>query len=255
MIAAVPEQEDLAPLEALIGHKFANPDLLVTALTHRSYANERGAQVGDGQRPPSDNERLEFLGDAVLDLVVGHILMEAYPGLTEGQLSVTRAQVVSEAGLSKVAEELGLGGWLRLGKGEDRSGGREKSSILADSCEAVIAAVYLDGGFDAAWRLVVHLFQREIQEVETTGFYDHKTRLQELAQARLRATPVYLLVGESGPDHAKIFEVAVEIGGREWARATGRSKKRAEQMAAANAAFMLLGADLDSLGDGDGEPS
>lgn len=233
---------DLGVLEEVLGHRFANRDLLITALTHRSYANEHRAE---GRK---DNEKLEFLGDAVLDLTVGHMLMERYPSLREGQLSVTRSQVVSEHGLSELARTMNLGEWLFLGKGERRSGGRFKASILADALEAVIAAVYLDGGFAAAWQLVSRLFKSSLASVEETGFYDFKTRLQELAQSRLKATPEYRVVATSGPDHAKQFEVAVEILGREWGRGQGASKKRAEQYAAANASFFLEGADLVEMG-------
>lgn len=242
---------DLGALEQVLGHQFDNRALLTTALTHRSYANEH-RQTGC-----KDNEKLEFLGDAVLDLTVGHMLMERYPSLREGQLSVTRSQVVSEHGLSELARAMNLGDWLYLGKGELRSGGRFKASILADALEAVIAAVYLDGGFIAAWQLVARLFEDSLESVEETGFYDFKTRLQELAQSRLKATPEYRVVATSGPDHAKQFEVAVEIDGREWGRGQGASKKRAEQYAAANASFFLEGADLAEMGlvDVDGPPS
>lgn len=236
------DSHDISALEEVLGHVFDNRDLLITALTHRSYANEHRAE---GRK---DNEKLEFLGDAVLDLTVGHMLMDRYPSLREGQLSVTRSQVVSERGLSDRARELGLGDWLYLGKGELRSGGQYKASILADAMEAVIAAVYLDGGFPAAWALVARLFENSLASVEETGFYDFKTRLQELAQSRLKATPIYRVVATSGPDHAKQFEVAVEINGHEWGRGQGASKKRAEQYAAANASFLLEGADLEQMG-------
>jgi ribonuclease III len=237
----VSSDPDLSQLERVLGHTFQRRHLLLTALTHRSYANEN-PDMGR-----ADNEKLEFLGDAVLDLVVGHMLMERFPRLREGQLSVTRSQVVSENGLSALATELGLGDWLVLGKGELKGGGRFKPSILADALEAVIAAVYLDGGFAAAWSLVARLFEHSIDSVEETGFYDFKTRLQELAQARLKEAPVYRVVSSSGPDHAKIFEVVVEISGREWGRGSGRSKKRAEQLAAANASFLLEGADFEQM--------
>ena len=157
-------------------------ELLERALTHRSFANESRAGTGD-------NEKLEFLGDAVLDLVVGHHLMDAFPTLREGELSVTRAQVVSETGLSEVAAELGLGEFLRLGKGEERTGGRDKPSLLADAFEAVVAAVYLDGGFEATRDLVERLLAARMGAIDATGFHDFKTRLQESAQAKLRATP------------------------------------------------------------------
>lgn len=233
IVSAVPKESDFEALEQRLGHRFAKRELLLSALTHRSWANEN-PDVG---RP--DNEKLEFLGDAVLDLVVGHMLMDSYPELREGQLSVTRAQVVSEAGLSDVAQTVNLGRWLFLGKGESRSGGREKPSLLADALEAVVAAVYLDGGFDAAVKLVDRLFGTRIEEVEMTGFYDFKTRLQEQSQRLLKATPTYEVVDEFGPDHAKVFEARVLIDGREWGRAQGRSKKAAERAAAAAASFQL----------------
>jgi ribonuclease III len=227
------EGRDLSGLQALIGYRFADPDLLRTALVHRSYANEH-RELG-----LADNERLEFLGDAVLGLVVSQMLMESYPQLDEGELSVTRAQVVSEGGLSEAAGELGLGRWLHLGKGEERTGGREKPSLLADALEAVVAAVFLDGGFEAAQDLVRRLFARRLEKLDPTAVHDFKTTLQEKAQALLRATPEYRVVSESGPDHDKTFEVCVVIAGREWARATGKSKKSAEQHAAAAAAAAL----------------
>jgi ribonuclease-3 len=222
----------------MLGYAFRNRALLEQALRHASWCNEHPADQLE------DNERLEFLGDAVLDLVVGHKLMTRFPELREGQLSVTRAQVVSEAGLSEVAGQLGLGAWLVLGKGEEKSGGRTKPSILADAFEAILAAVYLDGGFDAAGAIVDRLLAQRIETVEFKGFYDFKTRLQELAQARLKAVPVYQVVQEIGPDHDKRFVVAVALGGDEWGRAVGKSKKEAEQMAAAEAHFRLEGSDV-----------
>jgi ribonuclease-3 len=233
---------DFAALEEVLGYRFVRRELLERALTHRSFANENKARTGD-------NEKLEFLGDAVLSLVVGHHLMGAFPALSEGELSVTRAQVVSEAGLSEVAAELGLGEFLRLGKGEERTGGRGKPSLLADAFEAVVAAVFLDGGFEAARDLVERLVAERMQAIDASGFHDFKTRLQESAQAKLRATPEYRVIGEAGPDHDKTFEVAVHIKNREWARAVGKSKKAAEQRAAAMAAFLLDGADLEQEQD------
>ncbi len=228
---------DYSALEAVLGYTFRDRGLLEQALRHASWCNEH-ADAG-----LEDNERFEFLGDAVLDLVVGHKLMTRYPQLREGELSVTRAQVVSEAGLSEVAGQLGLGQWLMLGKGEEKSGGRTKPSILADAFEAILAAVYLDGGFPAAWDMVGRLLAQRIETVEFKGFYDFKTRLQETAQARLKSTPTYRVVQELGPDHDKRFVVAVTIGTDEWARAVGKSKKEAEQMAAAEAHFRLEGSD------------
>jgi len=234
----VPEPSDYGALEATLGYTFRDRSLLEQALRHASWCNEHA------DAHLEDNERLEFLGDAVLDLVVGHRLMTRYPQLREGELSVTRAQVVSEAGLSEVAAQLGIGAWLMLGKGEEKSGGRAKPSILADAFEAILAAVYLDGGFTAAWDFVERLLTARIETVEFKGFYDFKTRLQEKAQARLKATPTYRVVQELGPDHDKRFVVAVTIGNDEWARAVGRSKKEAEQMAAAEAHFRLEGSNV-----------
>ncbi len=230
---------DYSELEAVLGHTFRDRALLEQALRHASWCNERGAEPKQ-----EDNERLEFLGDAVLDLVVGHRLMTRYPQLREGELSVTRAQVVSETGLSEVALALGIGQWMMLGKGEEKSGGRTKPSILADAFEAILAAVYLDGGFSAAQDMASRLLAHRIETVEFKGFYDFKTRLQETSQARLRSTPTYRVVQELGPDHDKRFVVAVTIGEDEWARAVGKSKKEAEQMAAAEAHFRLEGSDV-----------
>jgi ribonuclease-3 len=233
---------DYSALEAVLGYTFRDRGLLEQALRHASWCNEHPKESPDAQL--EDNERLEFLGDAVLDLVVGHKLMSRFPELREGELSVTRAQVVSEAGLSEVAGQLGIGAWLMLGKGEEKSGGRSKPSILADAFEALLAAVYLDGGFVAAWAIVERLLAQRIETVEFKGFYDFKTRLQETAQARLKATPTYRVVQELGPDHDKRFVVAVTLGTDEWARAVGKSKKEAEQMAAAEAHFRLEGSNI-----------
>jgi len=240
----VPARTDLDRLEDLIGHKFADRGLLELALRHSSWCNEH---AGADAAAREDNERLEFLGDAVLDLVVGHRLMTRYPQLREGELSVTRAQVVSEAGLSEISAQLGLGEWLQLGKGEERSGGRNKPSILADAFEAIVAAVYLDGGFSTAADLTARLLHTRIETVEFKGFYDFKTRLQEAVQAKLKQTPTYRVVDELGPDHDKRFVVVVSIGTREWARAVGKSKKEAEQLAAADAHFKLDGTDIPKL--------
>jgi len=237
----VSARTDYETLEALLGYHFSNRTLLLTALCHSSWSNEHPSD------PAGDNERFEFLGDAVLDLIVGHHLMDRYPTLREGELSVTRSQVVSEAGLAEVAAQLGLGEWLRLGKGEERSGGRNKASIVADAFEALVAAVYLDGGFPAAWDLIGRLLAARIDTVEAKGFYDHKTRLQEFCQGHLKATPTYRVVEEVGPDHDKRFVVAVLLGAREWGRAAGRSKKEAEQMAAAEAHFRMHLVDLAEL--------
>ena len=178
------------------------------------------------------NERLEFLGDAVLGLVVTDHIFRTYPELPEGELAKVRASVVSAAALAEVAVELGLGDPLRLGKGEDASGGREKPSILADATEAVIGAVYLDGGWDAAAELVMDLLgDRIVDAAAGPGGQDYKTRLQELSARTFEAVPVYEVVDE-GPDHAKRFFAAVRVGGQRYGEGQGRSKKQAEQAAA-----------------------
>lgn len=229
---------DYSALEAVLGYPFKELALLEQALRHPSWCNEQG------EPRPDDNERLEFLGDAVLDLVVSHRVMTRFPKAHEGDLSVTRQQVVSEAALSEVGRALDIGRWILLGKGEEKSGGREKPKILADMFEALIGAVYLDGGYPAAWDMIDRVLGAKIMSVELKNFYDFKTRLQETAQARLKATPTYHVVQELGPDHDKRFVVAVTIGTDEWARAVGKSKKEAEQMAAAEAHFRLEGSDI-----------
>lgn len=228
-------------LEQRLGYEFHDRSLLESALTHKSFLNEN---PGIGR---ADNERLEFLGDAVLDLAVGHLLIERFPTLREGELSMIRAQVVNEQGLAELGGSLGLGEWLFLGRGEEQTGGRRKPSLLADCCEAVVAAVYLDGGFQAAFELVRRLFVPRFTHIEEPGSADYKTRLQERAQALRRETPRYVVISETGPDHDKTFEVTVSVGGKEYARADGKSKKEAEQRAACRALALL---DADAHGDG-----
>jgi ribonuclease-3 len=229
----VAESRPYAALETKLGYTFQDVLLLERALTHKSFLNENPS-VGRG-----DNERLEFLGDAVLGLVIGHVLMERFPTLREGDLSMTRAQIVSEPTLAEVAAEIGLGEWLFLGRGEEQTGGRRKPSLLADAMEATLAAVYLDSGFSAAFGVVSRLFVQRIERVASPGTSDFKTRLQERAQALRRETPRYTVTAEHGPDHEKVFEVAVLLGGREIARAGGKSKKEAEQRAAEQALSLL----------------
>jgi ribonuclease-3 len=239
----VSESSAYARLEGLLGHRFADPRLLEEALTHKSFLNENSTA---GRR---HNERLEFLGDAVLGLCVGHLLMERFPDVREGDLSMIRAQVVNETHLAEVAAQLSLGEWLYLGRGEEQTGGRRKPSLLADACEALLAAVYLDGGFPAAFGVVKKLFDPRFAALEQPGKSDFKTRLQERAQAALRETPRYSVVDAQGPDHEKKFVVAVLVGGKELARGQGRSKKEAEQKAA-QAALEKVPA---RTGSGDGE--
>ena len=227
-----PSGNPYGPLESRLGYAFRERARLESALTHKSYLNEN---AGWG-RP--DNERLDFLGDAVIDLVVGHLLMDAAPERNEGELSKTRAGIVNELGLAEVAAELGLGEWLFLGRGEEQSGGRRKPSVLADACEALVAAVYLDGGFDAAFGVVKRLFGQRVTSAREAGLHDFKTRLQERA-ARRRLHVRYCVVAEQGPDHDKTFEIAAHIGDMEYARGVGKTKKEAEQRAAESALRVL----------------
>ena len=217
----------LAELEARLGYVFHDQKLGETALTHTSWLNESSAP------DRSDNERLEFLGDAVLALVVSDLLMRRLPGSAEGDLTRARAALVSEGGLARTAVALDLGRWIFLGRGEERTGGRARPSILANALEAVMGAVYLDGGFEQAAAVAARLFAVEVLDVEQHARLDYKSRLQERAQSLLQTAPVYQVVAETGPDHDKRFEVALLLVGREWGRAIGRSKKEAEQSAAA----------------------
>ncbi len=221
------------------GVSFRTPRTALAALTHRSYVNEH---PGEGHE---DNERLEFLGDAVIDLAVSHRLMELFPAAREGELSKMRASVVDEPGLASLARAFELGPLLRLGRGEELTGGREKPSLLADAMEAVVAAVYLEGGL-AAVLAVVDRYLGEAFERAAAGTLDrdYKTQLQELAQSRFRLVPRYRVVAELGPDHAKRFDVEVELRGEVVGRAIGRSKKDAEQ-AAARLAIEVLAASAD----------
>jgi ribonuclease III len=219
--------DSLVDLQTRLGYVFRDRALAETALTHTSWRNEAPAPG----RP--DNERLEFLGDAVLALVVSDLLMRRLPDSAEGDLTRARAALVSEGGLARAAGALELGRFLFVGRGEERTGGRARPSILADALEALMGAVYLDGGLDAVAAVVARLFQPDLADVESHARLDFKSRLQERAQALWQAAPVYQVVAESGPDHDKQFEVALSFAGREWARASGRSKKEAEQSAAA----------------------
>ena len=211
-----------------IGHAYQDPELLDRALTHKSYANEN--------RVPYHNERMEFLGDSVLNFVVSEYLMKSCPDSTEGDLSRLRAAVVSEPALASVARTIGLGNHLLLGKGEEQTGGRDKDSLLADSLEALIASLYLDQGMDAARAFIIKFFHELIEKTSVERIsLDYKTDLQELCQQLLKLLPEYRVVSESGPDHQKQFEVEVWIKGRMSGHGYGKSKKEAEQRAAKEA--------------------
>lgn len=212
-------------LEEKLGYQFKDITLLENALTHSSYANEH--HMGS----LNSNERLEFLGDSVLGMVVADNLYRTFPKLPEGDLTRLRANLVCEGSLVLVAKQLNLGSYLRLGKGEEASGGRERPSIIADAVEAVLAAVYLDGGISQARRIIQHYILDHMAEVQRAS-RDHKTYLQELVQRKSGQVLSYHLVGESGLDHAKTFIMEVRLNGKAIGKGQGRSKKEAEQMAA-----------------------
>lgn len=216
-------------LEKALGHAFSDASILQEALTHSSYASEH---PGTGH-----NERFEFLGDAVLQLAVTEFLFATYPHLPEGQMAKIRAASVSGVELTAVAHTLDLGAHLRLGRGEEASGGRHKQSILADAMEALLAAIYLDAGYPTARRIILELWEERIRAKATSpGRLDYKTRLQELLAADQRR-PDYELEAD-GPDHARIFTAVVRVDGAVWGRGVGRSKKEAEQDAARQALEM-----------------
>lgn len=223
-------------IEEQLGYRFRQGELLETALTHRSLSATRKAP---------NNEKLEFLGDSVLELAISDLLMKQFPHFHEGELSKMRASLVNTRSLAHKARDLGLGRALRLGKGEEKNGGRNKDSILAAGYEALLGAVYLDRGFVAARRVLARQFAADIKTRSLAGVGDWKTRLQELTQKLFRATPTYTLVRESGPDHEKNFVSQISVGGRTLGRGEGPSKKSAEQ-AAANEALQALQIEADA---------
>jgi ribonuclease-3 len=223
--------EPLAAFEARIQYAFRRPELLERALTHKSYSNER--------REPqtADNERLEFLGDAVLGFLVGELLFRSFPGFQEGALSKIKAHLVSAAILGEKGRALEIGRFLRMGTGEARSGGSEKLSLVADAFEAVVAAIYLDGGLAAAEAFVRSQFLSDLTGIDLAdlSFHDYKTALQEAAQGLGLPLPEYRVVGETGPDHEKAFEVEVAWDGEPFALGRGPSKREAQRKAAKEA--------------------
>jgi ribonuclease-3 len=225
-------------LERRIGYTFRDPHLLRNALLHRSYVNE------NPHLHLTDNERLEFLGDAALDLAISHMLIERFPHYDEGKLSRLRAGIVNEKQLALVAEELDLGAALHLGKGEELSGGRHKPSLLANAYEAVLASVYLDGGLGTLMSMVESHFARFFSEEEDLPHAlgkDYKTRLQEVLQSREKTVPHYRLEAEEGPDHDKRFRVSVWLKDQLLALGSGPTKKSAQQKAAGRALRLLEG--------------
>lgn len=222
---------DLKELQERIGYQFREERLLRQALTHSSYANEKH------MKKLSDNERLEFLGDAVLEVTASEFLYRNHPTLPEGDLTKFRASLVCEPTLAFCTKEMKLGDYLYLGKGEEQTGGRERKSILSDALEAVIGAIYLDGGFEAAKRFVERFILTDIEHKKL--FFDSKTLLQEIVQAQYEEALHYELLGEEGPDHNKQFRVEARIGERAVGEGRGRTKKAAEQEAAYQALLAL----------------
>ncbi len=218
------EPDKAAVLEKTVGYTFKDRQLFEQAVTHRTFVHEHP------HLNATDNQRLEFLGDAVLGLVVGDLLMRVYPDCREGELTQMRSNLVNETRLAAIARQVGLGENLRLGRGEHQSGGQNKSSILADALEALFAAIYLDGGFQAAFDVVEALFET----VLGAASFDPKSELQELAQKKFQITPTYRLLAETGPDHDKVFTVELSLV-QIQVQGSGKSKKQAEKMAALRA--------------------
>jgi ribonuclease-3 len=230
----VPLEEAVAGLERRIGYRFRDAGLLEHALTHKSRAHE------DATGGVVDNESLEFLGDAVLGFVIADLLYHEFPHFDEGQKSKAKAALVSTAALADLAQRIGLGDYLLLGRGEEKTGGRQKLALLADGCEAVIAAIYLDGGVEHARAFILRELASEIEHVRSPFFLrDYKSALQERLQATGRPLPEYDVTGERGPDHDKRFRVSVRVAGQLLAESEGRTKKEAEQEAARRALAAL----------------
>jgi ribonuclease-3 len=222
----VPDQRLAAELEGRIGYTFINPSLLRQALTHRSITNETNESA--------HNERFEFLGDAVLELIISQMLFDAYPNVDEGELSKLRATAVNRDALALKARAIGLGQALRLGEGEKKSGGAEKDSLLADAFEALVAAIHLDAGFEAAHSFVMRQFSDDIQALPSRA-RDTKTELQQWCQKHFHKVPTYKIISESGPEHERIFRCEVTLDGKTLGVGEGKSKKVAEQAAAMRA--------------------
>jgi ribonuclease-3 len=235
VVRFVDDTRDLSGLEARLDYRFREPAVLDRALTHRSKAHE------DATGSTIDNESLEFLGDAVLGFVVADLLFREFPQFDEGQKSKIKASLVSTDTLARLGRRIGLGEFLALGRGEEKTGGRAKHALLADCCEAVIAALYLDGGMDAAHAFIAREFAADFEDVRSPEFWarDYKSALQELVQAREYPLPEYSVAAESGPDHRKIFHVEVRVRGELMGAARGPSKKAAEQEAAHKAVDRL----------------
>ena len=244
IVVPLPQQFDA--FEARIGYRFKDRGLLEHAMTHKSKAHE------DPSGGVADNESLEFLGDAVLGLVVADTLFRTFPSYNEGQKSKIKANLVSTASLAEMAELLGIGDHMILGRGEEKTGGRHKQALLADTCEALIAAIYLDGGLEPARNFLMREFASGIEDARRPDYFgrDHKSRLQERLQASGRPLPSYRVSGEVGPDHRKMFHVEVFVGDEMIAQGVGRTKKDAEQEAAKLGLEAIQGSGIGDQGSG-----
>lgn len=211
-------------IEKKLSYNFKDSNLLNTALTHSSYANEYGVE---------SNERLEFLGDAILGCIVARFLYDKFPQSTEGELSKLRSAIVSRTNFARYARKLRIDKQILLGKGEENTGGRDRESNLAGTFEAVIGAIYIDGGYRKTYSIITKLTRESLKSSRI--FSDHKTRFQEIAQKKFRKVPKYKIVSEDGPPHDKTFHVEVKLGSKSFGQGTGRSKKEAEQFAARDA--------------------
>ncbi len=231
------KEKAMVKVEERLGHTFQDETLLRLALTHPSYAHEHPQEGGENHH----NQRLEFLGDAVLDFLIAAWLYDRFPDLPEGDLTRLRATLVCTESLAALARHLHLGEALRLGRGEEEYGGRDRDANLCDAMEALSGALYLDAGIEQLWTLLHPWFERSLERILTDRSYiDAKSRLQEWAQAELRQTPTYRIVREEGPDHAKIFTAQALLDGHVVGEGSGRSKRVAEQAAAADAIAHLL---------------
>jgi len=224
--------EDIEKFEEILNYKFKDKNLLIQALSHSSYANEK-------KKSRTSNERLEFLGDSVLSIVVSQYLFEHLTHIAEGELTKLRASLVCEKSLHIFAKQINLGDYILLGKGEENTGGRERPSILADAFEAVIAAIFLDGGLEAASKHILRFIPEDIQRLKKPAFNDFKTILQEIVQKNPEEKAEYVLAREEGPDHDKRFVVEVHLNSNVIGEGIGKSKKEAEQMAAKQALELM----------------
>jgi ribonuclease III len=238
-------KEQLAALERALGYRFHRLELLNHALTHKSYVHEQ-------REPVQHNERLEFLGDAVLGLVISDYCYGKFANLAEGELSKLRASLVNDGNLARIARRLELGSYLLVGRGEELTGGRAKASLLADTFEAVLAAIYLDSSLRDVYRVILQCFQEDLNTVLHEGYRDYKSELQEYTQEKFGCVPTYSVVRERGPDHEKVFEVELAIRAKLQGLGLGKSKKEAEQDAARKVLEALRATEL--LTNLSGEP-